>query len=210
MGQKINPTGFRVGISQNWKSNWFASKDLYAEYILLDKKIRDYLQEKLLRAGLESVEIERSINDVSIKVHVSKPGMVIGRGGTGAEEIKIALTKLVGQEVSFEVQEFRTPEISARIIGDSITNQIQRRISYKRAINVAADKAMEKGALGVRIVAKGVLGGASSIARVEKVTHGSIPLQTLRADVDFYTTYAHTSYGSIGVKVWIYEGDIEL
>lgn len=210
MGRKVHPTGFRVGISKSWKSNWFANKELYADYILLDKKIRDYLQERLLKAGLESVEIERSINDISIKVHVSKPGMVIGRGGTGAEEIKLALTKLVGQEVSFEVQEYKTPEISARIVGDSITNQIQRRISYKRAINVAADKAIEKGALGVRVIAKGVLGGASSISRVEKVTHGSIPLQTLRADVDFYTTYAHTSYGAIGVKVWIYKGDIEL
>jgi len=210
VGRKVHPTGFRVGISKSWKSNWFANKELYADYILLDKKIRDYLQERLLKAGLESVEIERSINDISIKVHVSKPGMVIGRGGTGAEEIKLALTKLVGQEVSFEVQEYKTPEISARIVGDSITNQIQRRISYKRAINVAADKAIEKGALGVRVIAKGVLGGASSISRVEKVTHGSIPLQTLRADVDFYTTYAHTSYGAIGVKVWIYKGDIEL
>ena len=209
MGQKIHPMGFRVGVSKNWKSNWFANKDSYADYILLDKKVRDYLQEKLIRAGLESVEIERSINDISVKVHVSKPGMVIGRGGTGAEEIKVALTKLTGQEVSFEVQEFKTPEVSARIVGDSITSQIQRRISYKRAINVAADKAIEKGAKGVMIVAKGVLGGASSIARVEKVIQGSIPLQTLRADVDFYTTYAHTSYGSIGVKVWIYKGDIE-
>ena len=209
MGQKIHPMGFRVGVSKNWKSNWVANKDSYADYILLDKKVRDYLQEKLIRAGLESVEIERSINDISVKVHVSKPGMVIGRGGTGAEEIKVALTKLTGQEVSFEVQEFKTPEVSARIVGDSITSQIQRRISYKRAINVAADKAIEKGAKGVMIVAKGVLGGASSIARVEKVIQGSIPLQTLRADVDFYTTYAHTSYGSIGVKVWIYKGDIE-
>ncbi len=201
--------GFRVGISKNWKSNWFASKDLYADYILLDKNFRDYLQEKLIKAGLESVEVERSLNDISVKVFVSKPGMVIGRGGTGAEEIKVALTKLAGQEVNFEVLEFKTPEISARIIGDSITNQIQRRISYKRAINVAAEKAIEKGAKGVKIVAKGVLGGASSIARTEKVVLGSIPLQTLRADVDFYTTYAHTSYGSIGVKVWIYKGDIE-
>lgn len=210
MGQKIHPMGFRVGISKNWKSNWFASKELYGDYILLDKKIRDYLQEKLMRAGLESIEIDRSINDISVKVNVSKPGMVIGRGGTGAEEVKAALVKLSGQEINFEVVEYRTPEISARIIGDSIVNQIQRRISYKRAINVAADKAMEKGALGVKIMAKGVLGGASSIARIEKVTQGSIPLQTLRADVDFYTTYAHTSYGSIGIKVWVYKGDIEI
>jgi len=210
VGRKIHPTGFRVGISKNWKSNWFANKDLYADYILLDKKIRDYLQEKLLKAGLESVEIERSINDISIKVRVSRPGMVIGRGGAGAEEIKLALTKLVGQNVNFEVIEYKTPEISARIVGDSIAHQIQRRISYKRAINAAADKAMEKGALGVRVIAKGVVGGASSISRVEKVAHGSIPLQTLRADVDFYTTYAHTSYGSIGIRVWIYKGDIEI
>ncbi|MDA1338124.1 MAG: 30S ribosomal protein S3, partial [bacterium] len=159
MGQKIHPMGFRVGISKNWKSNWFASKELYGDYILLDKKIRDYLQEKLMRAGLESIEIDRSINDISVKVNVSKPGMVIGRGGTGAEEVKVALVKLSGQEINFEVVEYRTPEISARIIGDSIVNQIQRRISYKRAINVAADKAIEKGALGVKIMAKGVLGG---------------------------------------------------
>jgi len=210
MGQKIHPMGFRVGISKSWKSTWFAGKDTYADYILLDKKIRDYLKKKLDRAGLDSVEVERSINDISVKVSVSKPGMVIGRGGTGAEEIKNALVKLAGQEVNFEVLEFKTPEISARIIGDSITSQIQRRISYKRAINMAAEKAMEKGALGVKIVAKGVLGGASSIARIEKVMQGSIPLQTLRADVDFYTTYAHTSYGSIGIKVWIYKGDIEI
>jgi small subunit ribosomal protein S3 len=210
VGQKIHPMGFRVGISKNWKSNWFASKELYGDYILLDKKIRDYLQEKLMRAGLESIEIDRSINDISVKVNVSKPGMVIGRGGTGAEEVKAALVKLSGQEINFEVVEYRTPDISARIIGDSIVNQIQRRISYKRAINVAADKAIEKGALGVKIMAKGVLGGASSIARIEKVTQGSIPLQTLRADVDFYTTYAHTSYGSIGIKVWVYKGDIEI
>jgi len=210
VGQKIHPMGFRVGISKNWKSNWFVSKELYGDYILLDKKIRDYLQEKLMRAGLESIEIDRSINDISVKVNVSKPGMVIGRGGTGAEDVKVALVKLSGQEINFEVVEYRTPDISARIIGDSIVNQIQRRISYKRAINVAADKAIEKGALGVKIMAKGVLGGASSIARIEKVTQGSIPLQTLRADIDFYTTYAHTSYGSIGIKVWVYKGDIEI
>jgi len=210
MGQKINPVGFRVGISQDWKSTWFASKNDYADYMLLDKKIRDYLSGKLKRAGLDAVEIERSINDIKVLVKVSKPGMVIGRGGSGAEEIKIQLTKLANQAVNFEVQEYRTPDISARIIGDSITNQIERRISYKRAVNMAADKAMEKGAKGVRISAKGVVGGASSIARVEKVTKGSIPLQTLRADIDFYQTFAHTSYGSIGVKVWVYKGETEI
>ncbi len=206
MGRKCNPTSFRTGITKDWTSRWFATGKDYARFVLEDLKIRTFLRKKLQSAGLERIEVERSIASLKLILYVSRPGVVIGRGGTGIEDLKVALKELTKAKIDIVVEEVRVMELSARLVADNIARQIERRISYKRAMYVAADRAMDKGAKGVKILCAGVLGGASSISRKNSVTKGSIPNQTLRADIDYAGSVALTGYGTIGIKVWIYKG----
>lgn len=208
MGHKINPVGLRVGITQDWKSRWFMDKKSYGKIALEDFKIRSFLKTKLRPAGLKSIDIERSVNEITLIVKVSRPGVVIGRGGTGAETIKDALKKLTSSKVSFNVEEIKVPEVEAQIVADSIASQIERRVPYKRALKMAMEAAMNKGAKGIKIKCAGLLSGANTIARTETMSLGSIPSQTLRANVDFAAVDAKTLFGTIGVKVWIYKGEI--
>lgn len=207
MGHKIQPIGLRIGISTDWRSRWFMDKKNYGKIALEDFAIRKYLKTKLRPAGLKVIEIERSVNEITITVKVSRPGVVIGRGGTGAELVKEELKKLTPSKVSFSVEEVRIPEVEASIVADNIANQIERRVSHKRAMKMAMEAAMDKGAKGIKIRCAGLLSGANTIARTETMSKGSVPAQTLRADVDFAAVDAKTSFGTIGVKVWIYRGE---
>ena len=209
MGHKIHPIGLRIGISKDWTSRWFMDKKAYAGIALEDYRIRSYLRKKLRPAGLKSIEIERSVNEISIVVKVSRPGVVIGRGGTGAEIIKEELKKRTSSKISFDVQEVKTPELEASIVADNIASQIERRVPYKRACKASMEQAMEKGAKGIKIRCAGLLSGANTISRSETMSLGSVPAQTLRADVDYAAVDAMTSYGTTGVKVWIFKGEIK-
>lgn len=207
MGHKIHPIGVRIGVSQDWRSRWFADKKLYGKTAIEDFKIRGFLKTKLRPAGLKSIEIERSVNEITIIVKVSRPGVVIGRGGTGAEALKEQLKKVTSNKLSFNVEEVKIPEVEAPIVADNIASQIERRVPYKRACRMAMEQAMNKGAKGIKIRCSGLLSGANTIARTETMSVGSIPSQTLRADVDFAVVDAKTLYGTVGVKVWIYRGE---
>lgn len=207
MGQKINPTGYRLGITKDWPSKWYASKNAYADLALEDVKIRKFLREKLEAAGLKVIEIERTENEVSIILKVSKPGMVIGKGGTGVEELEKALKKITKSKVKITAEEVKTPELEAQLVADYIYRQLKRRIPYRRAANFAINTAMDKGAKGIKIKFAGVLSGSNTIARSETFTQGSIPLQTLRADIDYAQLDCKLLFGVIGVKVWIYKGE---
>ncbi|MEK7595906.1 MAG: 30S ribosomal protein S3 [Patescibacteria group bacterium] len=210
MGHKIHPIGLRIGISQDWRSRWFSDKKSYSKNALEDYNIRKYLKEKLKIAGLKVIEIERSVNELNIVVKVSRPGVVIGRGGAGAELLKEGLKKFSSSKLQFSVEEVKTPEIEAQIVADNIASQIERRFPYKRAIKMAMEAAMNKGAKGIKIRCSGLLSGANTIARTETKSVGSVPAQTLRADVDFAVVDSKTIYGTIGVKVWIYRGEKEI
>lgn len=207
MGQKIHPTGYRLGITKDWSSKWYASKATYADLVLEDIKIRKFLKEKLEAAGLKVIEIERTENEVSIILKVSKPGMVIGKGGTGVEELEKSLKKITKAKVKITAEEVRTPEIEAQLVADYIYRQLKRRIHYRRTAMFAVKSAMDKGAKGIKIKFAGVLSGSNTIARSETFTQGSIPLQTLRADIDYAQLDCKLIYGTIGVKVWIYKGE---
>jgi small subunit ribosomal protein S3 len=210
MGQKINPIGYRVGISQDWRSRWFADKKTYSSLMLEDKKIRDFLKERFAQAGLKSVEIERSVNEMNIVVKVSKPGLVIGRGGAGVGEVEKELKKLTSAKVKLTAEEIRTPEIEAQLIADYISRQIRRRMPYRRAINAALQAALDKGAKGIKIRVAGLLSGGNSIARSETYHKGSVPTQTLRADIDYAQVHSKQIYGTVGIKVWVYKGELDL
>ncbi|HSX39485.1 MAG TPA: 30S ribosomal protein S3 [Candidatus Saccharimonadales bacterium] len=207
MGHKIHPLGYRLGISADWRSRWFADKKGYAELFLEDKKIREFLKEKFAQAGLKVIEIERSANEVSITVRVSKPGLVIGRGGAGVEEVEKELKKLTKAKIKLTAEEVRTPEIEAQLIADYISRQIKRRLPYKRAINAALQAALDKGAKGIKIRISGLLSGGNSIARSEVYRKGSVPTQTLRADIDYAQVHCQLIYGTVGLKVWVYKGE---
>ncbi len=205
MGQKVNPTAFRLTISKDWESKWYAPKSRYKDLLSADIKIREFVFKKLKNAGVCRVVIERSINKVSISVFVSRPGVVIGRSGAGIEELKRELEKIVGQKVSINVEEVKRPDLSAYLVAVGLADQIERRMPVKRIMLQAADRAMRSGARGVKIICSGRLGGAE-IARYEKRVIGSIPLQTLRADIDYAAVPAKTvTAGVTGVKVWIYK-----
>ena len=211
MGHKINPIGLRIGISKDWKSRWFSDKKLYGKTLLEDFYIRKYLKQKLRPAGLKSIEIERSVNEINITVQVSRPGIVIGRGGSGAEIIKDELKKLTSSKISsFSVEDVKLPELEAPIVADNIASQIERRIPYKRAVRMAMEASMNKGAKGIKVRCAGLLSGANTIGRSYTMLLGSIPSQTLRADVDFAAVDAKTLYGIVGVKVWIYRGETKI
>ncbi len=210
MGQKINPLGFRLGISKDWSSRWFAPKESYADLVLEDLKIRKYLKKKLEMAGIKEIEIERTENEVSVTVKVSKPGVVIGKGGTGVEEVEKELKKLTKAKIKITAEEVKTPEIESQLVGDYIARQIKRRVPYRRTVKFALSSAMDKGAKGIKIRLSGVLSGSNTISRTEQYTLGSIPLQTLRADIDYAQIDCHLLYGTIGIKVWIYKGEKEI
>ncbi len=205
MGQKIHPVGLRLGIIRNWDSRWYQDKH-YADWLHEDLKIRKYLRTRLNHAGLARVEIERA-DKINIILSTSKPGIVIGAKGRGIEEIRKELTRMTQRDVKINVHEIKKPELEAKLVGESIVEQLERRVAFRRAMKQAARRAMDRGALGIRIQCSGRLGGAE-IARSEKTRDGSVPLHTLRADVDYAIVEALTTYGRIGVKVWIYRGDI--
>lgn len=210
MGQKINPTGFRIGISKNWKSRWFADKDNYAKYALEDVKIRKLLRKRFETAGVKEIDIERSLNDIRITIRVSKPGVVIGKGGAGVTEVQEELKKITNSKISLTAEEVKTPELEAELVAQYISRQLKRRMPYRRIVANAAQSAMDKGAKGIRIRVSGLLGGGNSIARKETVSLGSVPTQTLRADIDYAQVDCKQIFGTVGIKVWIYKGEVEL
>ncbi len=216
MGQKIHPTGFRMGNTFTWKSTWFASPADYAMRILEDKKIRHFFEAKLGQAGLDRIEIERSINTIKIKLHVARPGVVIGRGGSNLEQLKTELAAALkinpkdpkAVKVSIdEIVEVKQPDLSAKFVVERITDQLLKRYPHRRAVSQALDRVMSAGAKGVKIHLSGRIGGAE-IARSEKYFLGTVPTQTLRANIDYYEAPAHTKSGTVGIKVWINKGEI--
>lgn len=206
MGQKVHPHGLRIGVIKSWDAKWYADKD-YANYLLEDIKVRDFLKEKLYTAGISRIEIERAANRVRVTIHTAKPGMVIGRGGSNIEELKAALKKMINGNVDINIAEVKQPELDATLVAENIASQLERRIAFRRAMKQAVSRTMRFGAKGIKVMVSGRLGGAE-IARSEHYREGSIPLHTLRADIDYGTAEAHTTYGRIGVKVWIYKGEV--
>ncbi|MCD8198727.1 MAG: 30S ribosomal protein S3 [Phascolarctobacterium sp.] len=206
MGQKVNPHGLRVGIIKDWDSKWYAGKD-YQKFLLEDIKIREFIKEKLFLAGISKVEIERASNKTRISIHTAKPGMVIGRQGSNIELLKSDLKKMTESTIDINIIEVKTPDMDATLVAENVAAQLERRIAFRRAMKQCVGRTMRMGAKGIKIMCSGRLGGAE-IARSESYREGSIPLHTLRADIDYGTAEAHTTYGQIGVKVWIYKGEV--
>ncbi|MBU1132784.1 MAG: 30S ribosomal protein S3 [Patescibacteria group bacterium] len=211
MGQKINPLGYRLGISKNWSSRWFAGKDEYADLVFEDQKIRKLIEDKLSMAGLKCIDIERTESEVTILIKVSKPGVVIGKGGTGVEELEKEIKKVTkGKKIKITAEGTNSPETEARLVADYICRQLKRRVPYRRVVNFALHSAIDKGAKGIKIQLSGVLSGSNTVSRTEKFREGAVPLQTLRADIDYAQIPCQMLYGTIGVKVWIYKGEVEI
>jgi small subunit ribosomal protein S3 len=206
MGRKVNPIGFRLGIVTDWESKWYAERN-YTDQLHEDLLIRRLIMKELTRAGISKIEIERSANKVDATLHTSKPGIVIGKQGANVERIRQMLEKAVAKKVHLRIEEIKVPETDAQLIGESIAEQIGRRVSYRRAMKHAVQQAVRRGAKGVKITLSGRLGGAEMSRSVTEMD-GRVPRQTLRADIDFAVIHAHTTYGRIGVKVWIYRGEV--
>ncbi len=206
MGQKVNPIGLRLGIVKTWESRWYADKK-YSEYILEDHKIRKFIKKKLNHAGISKIEIERSAKRIRLRIFTARPGIVIGKKGSEIELLKKELEKTVSQEVSIDIQEIRKPEIDAQLIAENVALQIERRVAFRRAMKRGVSSAMRFGALGIKVICAGRLGGAE-MARTEWYREGRVPLHTLRADIDYGFTEANTTYGIIGVKVFVFHGEI--
>lgn len=206
MGQKVNPHGLRVGIIKTWDSKWYADKD-YQKFLLEDIKIREFIKEKLYATGISRVEIERAANRARITIHTAKPGMVIGRGGSNIETLKKEVKKFTDSQIDINIQEVKQPDKDATLVAENIASQLERRIAFRRAMKQSVTRTMRLGVKGIKVQVGGRLGGAE-IARSEGYREGSIPLHTLRADIDYGTAEAHTTYGRIGVKVWIYKGEV--
>jgi len=207
MGQKVNPHGLRVGVIKNWDSRWFVSDEKFGDTLVSDYNIRKYLKKELQAAGVPKIEIERDSQRVRVFIHCAKPGMVIGRGGAEIEKYKNELQKMVGMPVALNVVEVRQPDLDAQLVAENIAAQLERRVAFRRAMKMAIRNTMRLGAKGIKITCGGRLGGAE-IARSEHYHEGTIPLQTLRADIDYGFWEANTTYGKIGVKVWIYKGEV--
>jgi small subunit ribosomal protein S3 len=206
MGQKVNPRSMRLQIDRDWQSRWFADRAGYATSLIEDIKLRRAIAAKLnKRAGVARVDIERSTKLVTVTIHTSKPGVVIGRGGSGAEELKKILGKIATSPVKVSIEEVKRPETNAMLVAENLAGQLERRVSFRRAMKMSAENAMKSGCLGAKVMVAGRLNGAE-MSRRESVAQGSIPLHTLRADIDYAQALAHTTYGIIGVKVWIYKG----
>ena len=207
MGQKVNPHGLRVGVIKDWDSRWYASNEKVGDLLVEDKKIRDYLKKSLYSAGIPKIEIERSNDVVTIYLHCARPGMVIGKGGTEVEKIRQSVEKLIGKTVKLSIVEVRNPDMDAQLVAENIAAQLEKRISHRRAMKNAMGRAMRAGAKGIKCCCSGRLGGRE-IAGVEHYHDGTIPLQTIRADIDYGFAEAATTFGRIGVKVWIYKGEV--
>jgi small subunit ribosomal protein S3 len=206
LGQKVNPYGFRLGFNKTWHSRWFAGK-AYAETLHRDLKLRDDLKKRLSHAGVSEIDIERTANKMRINIYTSRPGIIIGRKGAEVDKLRDELQKMVNGEVYINIQEIQRPELDAQLVSESIAGQLERRVSFRRAMKKAMESAFRFGAKGVKIMVGGRLGGAE-IARVEGYHEGRVPLHTLRADIDYATSTAKTTFGTIGVKVWIFKGEI--
>ncbi len=207
MGQKVNPNGLRLGINRTWDSRWFASKKDYAKLLHEDLKIREYIMDKLAGAGISRVVIERPAQKARVTIYSARPGVVIGKKGQDIDTLRNQLQKITGSEVNLNIVEVRKPEIDATLVAEGIAQQLEKRVSFRRAMKRAVQTALRLGAEGIRINCGGRLGGAE-IARVEWYREGRVPLHTLRADVDYGTATAHTAYGCCGIKVWIFKGEI--
>jgi len=205
MGQKVNPIGLRLGITQQWRSRWFADKRHFGEYVVEDQRIRRFIKRNYYYAGITKTEIERASDFVQVKVFTARPGLIIGRRGVEVEKLQRELEELIGRKLEISVEEVRRPELSAQLVAEEVAQQIERRTSFRRAMRRCAEMTMSGGAGGVKIRLAGRLGG-SEMSRAESVLEGSIPLHTLRADIDYGFTEARTKYGRIGIKVWIYRG----
>ena len=206
MGRKVNPVGFRLGIVSEWESKWFAERN-YTDQLHEDIKIRRLVMGELTRAGISKIELERSANKVDVTLHTSKPGIVIGKQGANVERIRQLLEKGIGKKVHLRIEEIKVPETNARLIAESIAEQIARRVAYRRAMKHSVQQAVRRGAKGVKIRLSGRLGGAEMTRTVVEMD-GRVPLHTIRADIDYAVVHAHTTYGRIGVKVWVYNGDV--
>ena len=207
MGQKMHPHGLRVGVIKDWNSKWYADSKNFADYLVEDHKIREYVKKKLYISGISKIEIERTAKFVKVNVYTAKPGLVIGKGGQIAEGLKNELQKMIGKDVNLNIVEVKDIDTDAQLVAENIASQLERRISFRRAMKQAMQKTMKAGALGIKTSVSGRLGGAD-MARTEFYKEGTIPLQTLRADIDYGFAEADTTYGKIGVKVWIYKGEV--
>ena len=206
MGQKVNPHGLRVGVIKEWDSRWYAEKD-FADNLVEDNKIRTFLKKKLYSAGVSKIEIERASDRVKIIIYTAKPGVVIGKGGAEIEKLKVELAKFSNQKILVDIKEVKKPDSDAQLVAENIAQQLENRISFRRAMKSCMGRAMKAGAKGIKTSCSGRLGGAD-MARTEFYSEGNIPLQTLRADIDYGFAEANTTYGKIGVKTWIYHGEV--
>lgn len=206
MGQKVNPIGMRLGIIKTWNSRWFAGKD-YSKYVFEDHRIRKFLKKELYHAGISRIDIERSSKRIKLKISAARPGIIIGKKGSEIEALKKKLEKMLTQEVLVDIQEVRKPEIDAQLVAENVANQLIRRVAFRRAMKRSVSSAMRFGAQGIKIICSGRLGGAE-MARTEWYKDGRVPLHTLRADIDYGVTSAKTTYGAIGIKVYIFKGEI--
>lgn len=206
MGQKINPTGLRVGIIRDWDAKWYAEKE-YANYLHEDLRIREYIAKKLSDASISQIEIERAANRVNVSLHTAKPGMVIGKGGSEVDSLRKKLNELTGKRVHINIVEIKNPDLDAKLVAEGIATQLESRVAFRRAQKQAIQRTMRSGAKGIKTMVSGRLNGAD-IARSETHSEGSVPLHTLRADIDYAWEEADTTYGKLGVKVWIYRGEI--
>ena len=206
MGQKVNPVGLRIGIIRDWESKWFAEKD-FGTLLLEDVKIREYLKNKLKDSAVSHIDIERAANRVNVTIHTAKPGMVIGKGGSEVEVIRNYIAGLSNKKVHINISEIKSPDLDAILVAEAVALQLERRVSFRRAMKQAMQRTMRSGAKGIKVATSGRL-GCAEIARTEGYSEGTVPLHTLRADIDYGTAEAHTTYGRIGVKVWIYRGEV--
>lgn len=206
MGQKVSPVGLRIGVIRDWESKWYADKE-FGTLLMEDVKIREYLKNKLKDSAVSHIDIERAANRVNVTIHTAKPGMVIGKGGSEVENIRNHIAAMSGKKVHINIAEIKNPELDAVLVAESIAQQLERRVSFRRAMKQAIQRTIRAGAKGIKAGVSGRLGGAE-IARSEGYSEGTVPLHTLRADIDYGTAEAHTTYGRIGVKVWIYRGEV--
>jgi len=206
VGQKVNPKGLRIGIIRDWEGRWYADKN-YTDLLHEDLRIRKFIKEKLNQAGVPKVEIERAANRIKVSIYAAKPGIVIGRGGAEVEQLRKQLEEMTGKQVAVNIVEIKKPELDAQLVAESVAQQLEKRVSFRRAMKQTVARTMRQGALGIKIACSGRLAGAE-IARTEWYNEGKVPLHTLRADIDYGFAEANTTYGKIGVKVWIYKGEV--
>ncbi len=207
MGQKVNPHGLRVGVIKNWDSRWFANDNVFGDTLVEDYNLRKYLKKTLASAGVPKIEIERTASKVRLNIHCPKPGIVIGRNGSEIEKLRATCEKKLGKSVNINIVEVKNPDINSTLVAENVAEQLEKRVSFRRAMKMAIGRAMKSGAKGIKIMVSGRLGGAE-IARSEQYHEGTIPLQTIRADIDYGFAEADTTYGKLGVKVWIYKGEV--